>query len=441
MSRYYRANDSEGLPSIGRHSSNVKASVSSAPSTTSLLTATDWTFRLAIIAALFVIFVRADVAFAQNAPPAESIEALQQPNDSNNQSDRKQSGVIERSSAKPAVPDLKSSDVKLPDIKRPRSEKTPGSTLVSVEPGIERVLRGEGPLDLKELQALQRQQAKVAEKINQVTVNLQHGSTQGSGVIITGDGYILTAAHVAGKPKQQVTIILHDGRRVEGITMGVNRSMDAGLVRITRPKADEKAEPWPHASLPDKSYELKLGQWCIATGHPGGWMPDRPAVIRVGRMLRILPSTLITDCSLIGGDSGGPLFDLNGVLIGIHSRIGVDVDDNMHVPVAVFRDSWDRLVANEAWGTLPGYKPIIGVVGSSDPNRCEIARVAKNGPAEMAGIKPGDIIVRFDNEAVTSFDSLKAAVESVVPGERVTVELLRDGKPMSVRLVVGVEEP
>jgi serine protease Do len=339
--------------------------------------------------------------------------------------------VVERSAAKPAIP----------DIKRPRDDKSTGSTFVSLEPGIDRIFRGDEPQNLKDLKVLQRQQSKVAERVNKVTVNLQHGSTQGSGVIITGDGYILTAAHVAGKPKQAISIILHDGRRVEGVTMGVNRNMDAGLVRITKPKSDGASQLWPHASLPDKSYELKLGQWCIATGHPGGWMPDRPAVIRVGRMLRIIPSTLITDCSLIGGDSGGPLFDLNGVLIGIHSRIGVDVDDNMHVPMGVFRDSWDRLVANEAWGTLPGYKPIIGVVGSSDITRCEIGRVAKDGPADIAGLKAGDIVVRFDNEPIANFNELKAAVDAVVPGERVTVEIQRDNKPMSVRLIVGVEGP
>ncbi len=343
-----------------------------------------------------------------------------------------QSKPLERSMLKPSLPN---SDFKIP-------ERTTGITSVRVEPGLESVLRGNEPKSKLELIALQNQQAKVAEKINAVTVNLQHGSTQGSGVIITGDGYILTAAHVAGRPKQRINIILQDGTRIEGETMGVNRNMDAGLVVITKPTRDAKLDPWPHATIGISS-DLKKGQWCLATGHPGGWTPDRPAVLRVGRLLKFLPSTLITDCALIGGDSGGPLFNLNGELIGIHSRIGVDVDDNMHVPVDVFAESWDRLVKNEAWGTLPGFKPAIGVRGATDPasiDMCKIALVDAGGPADKAGIRAGDIILKFDSLTVQNFDNLKEAVDSVTPGEQVVVELQRDGLKKSLRLVVGVRE-
>ena len=343
-----------------------------------------------------------------------------------------QTKPLERSMLKPSLPN---SDFKIP-------ERTTGITSVRVEPGLESVLRGNEPKGKLELIALQNQQAKVAEKINAVTVNLQHGSTQGSGVIITGDGYILTAAHVAGRPKQRINIILQDGTRIEGETMGVNRNMDAGLVVITNPTRDSKLDPWPHATIGISS-DLKKGQWCLATGHPGGWTPDRPAVVRVGRLLKFLPSTLITDCALIGGDSGGPLFNLNGELIGIHSRIGVDVDDNMHVPVDVFAESWDRLVKNEAWGTLPGFKPAIGVRGATDPasiDMCKIALVDAGGPADKAGIRAGDIILKFDSLTVQNFDNLKEAVDSVTPGEQVVVELQRDGLKKSLRLVVGVRE-
>ena len=252
----------------------------------------------------------------------------------------------------------------LPDTKTSRPTKVAGSTFVGLEPGLGRLLKGEQPRTKIELISLDKQQTKVAEKINLVTVNLQHGSTQGSGVIITGEGYVLTAAHVAGRPNQKINILMHDGERVEGVTLGSNKDMDAGLVRITKPR-DTAANPWPHATLGSSS-DLKLGQWCIATGHPGGWMPDRPAVVRIGRLLRIIPSTLVTDCSLIGGDSGGPLFDLEGRLIGVHSRIGVDVDDNMHVPVDVFDipELFYQCCANFGHDTLPDLISSIEFVAS-----------------------------------------------------------------------------
>ncbi|MFZ4079716.1 MAG: S1C family serine protease [Pirellula sp.] len=317
-----------------------------------------------------------------------------------------------------------------------------GITFVSLDPTLDRLFLGEDPKSLADLKALQTQQSKVAAKIHQVTVNLQHGSTQGSGVLINEDGYILTAAHVAGKPKQKMWVVLHDGRRVEAVSMGVNRDTDAGLVRILKNR-DQNNQPWPHATLPAVGERVKTGQWCIAGGHPGGWMSDRPAVIRVGRILRVTDSTIVSDCSLIGGDSGGPLFDLQGKLIGIHSRIGIDVDDNMHVPMTVYMESWDRLANSEAWGVLPGFRPIIGVTADrqSDTKReCVIGTVAPRGPAAKAGIIPGDRIVRFNSAEITSFDRLKEEVDAMVPGERVSIEVLRDGQKVNLKLIIGVSD-
>src|SRR5262249_60443961 len=92
-------------------------------------------------------------------------------------------------------------------------------------------------------------------------VNVKIGMGQGSGVIVSADGYILTAGHVSGPPNRTVEISLADGRKVKGKTLGVNRSIDSGMIKII------SEGKWPHVELGD-SGALKKGQWCLAVGHP-----------------------------------------------------------------------------------------------------------------------------------------------------------------------------
>lgn len=311
-----------------------------------------------------------------------------------------------------------------------------GMTFVAISPDLKSIADGKEPSSLSELRALEKQQSQVAKSIQQVTVNIQQGSAQGSGVIITEDGYILTAAHVAGSPGRGATVILHDGTRLQAKTLGMNRDHDAGLIRIENPN-----RKFPHATL-GQSSDLKVGQWVVGAGHPGGWQPDRGTVIRVGRLQKMVPRgkephTLFTDVALIGGDSGGPLFTLDGKLIGIHSRIGTEVTDNMHVPIDVFKASWERMAKQEVWGVLPGFgPPYIGVTGKSD-GPAKLAEIEEDSPAAIAGLEKGDTVTIFDGKNISTFQELINAVQATTPGDVVLVTVQRGTEVIRLPVQIG----
>src|SRR5207248_2559711 len=157
---------------------------------------------------------------------------------------------------------------------------------------------------------------------------------------------------VAGEPDKKCYLILPDGTEVEGKTLGVNKKMDSGMIKITGKNPEGGA--WPFAKLA-RSGELKKDQWLVSMGHPNGYKKGRPPVARLGQLKSMGDKTandirsnfLQTNCTLVGGDSGGPLFDLEGRLVGIHSQIGPSINWNLHVPVDAFKTDWDRLVAGE----------------------------------------------------------------------------------------------
>jgi serine protease Do len=252
---------------------------------------------------------------------------------------------------------------------------------------------------------------------------------------------VLTAAHVIGEPNRNARVTLHDGRRANAKTLGVFRTGDAGLVKITRQPEDFGLKEWPHATM-GTSNKLEPGQWCLATGHPGGFQTKRTPVVRLGRILSVdrNKETITTDCTLIGGDSGGPLFDMDGNVIAIHSRIGSSLTLNLHVPVKTYRDSWDRLVASEAWGHPPGSRPFIGVQGDPEADNARVARVFDGTPAAEAGIQEGDVIIRFAGKRVTTFESLKSKVETLQPGTKVRIEIERDSRTLVLSLTIGLRQ-
>ena len=292
--------------------------------------------------------------------------------------------------------------------------------------------------NLQDLRALQGQVEAIAKRVGPAVVGVRVGRGQGSGVIVSEDGYVLTAGHVASAPNRDVELILPDGKIMRGKTLGINYGADSGLIKITSPPPS--GDKWPYAPIGNSS-QLVRGQWCIAMGHPGGYRTGRSPPLRLGRILDSRGNMIRTDCTLVGGDSGGPLFDLDGNVIGIHSRIGGSLNDNMHVPIDTYRETWDRLANGEAWGAVffgsrPG-GPYLGFQVDSEAADCRIGEIFPDGPAEKAGLKAGDIITSFAGQKVVNFGELMLKLANHKPGDEVPVEIKRDDKTVKLTITIG----
>src|SRR5207245_204744 len=122
---------------------------------------------------------------------------------------------------------------------------------------------------------------------------------------------------------------------------------------------------------------------CMAIGHPGGYQKGRNPVVRLGRIQTNSKTFVQTDCVLVGGDSGGPLFDMHGKVIGIHSRIGNLITANIHVPVDTYRETWDRLAKGDEWGPFSGKQSdaYMGLGLDPESKNCKVVEVNPDSPA------------------------------------------------------------
>ncbi|MBN1588049.1 MAG: trypsin-like peptidase domain-containing protein [Pirellulales bacterium] len=230
------------------------------------------------------------------------------------------------------------------------------------------------PKDLQALRAIETKFKKVAAESIKSVVGIEirdtrGRSSRGSGVIVSRDGLILTAGHVAKRPGTKATFTMPDGKTYKGVSLGIHSSADAGMMKIT-----DKGK-WPCVKLAPKD-ETRVGDWCVAIGHPLGYKAGRPPVVRMGRVLRVEARAVQTDCPLIVGDSGGPLFNLDGKVIGINSRIGSPMSMNYHVPIDIFHDHWDRLKKGEVWvdATARDARPVKAVFREvvADASKCVV---------------------------------------------------------------------
>ncbi|SFI98083.1 S1C family serine protease [Planctomicrobium piriforme] len=293
------------------------------------------------------------------------------------------------------------------------------------------------PRSVADLKAIQDHVTKLVPQLKAVTVGLSvpaiGGGAQGSGVIVAPEGYILTAAHVAGPPGKPVTITTSDGKRHPGITLGRNSTLDASMVRFE----STTRRDWPHAVVATES--ARSGDWCAVMGHPGGYQKDRGLVLRLGRVVQKNDWLVQTDCELVGGDSGGPLFNMRGEVIGINTRIGESTEFNIHVPAEVYTRDWKRLVAGEDFRTHSGaYLGLSGVPATTGEGLL-VEKVQPGDAADRDGIKVGDILLTFEGEKIKDLAQLTELVGEEFPGQSVKITLQRDGQVRSVTLRLGMK--
>lgn len=228
-----------------------------------------------------------------------------------------------------------SSDPVVPDAKLLRAP-SPGA-LRSVPAGFTRP----APTSLADLRGMEKHIKNLISRTSASVVGLDVGSSEGSGVVISPEGLVLTAGHVIRRPGRDVTITFPDGKTARGRTLGALDNPDCGLLRISDPG------PWPYTEIAGPR-QASPGDWVIALGHPGGFEAERPIVARFGRVVEVSNRAVRTECTIITGDSGGPLLDMHGRVLGIHSYISAGFDDNYHIPITKFIESWSKLAGSDS---------------------------------------------------------------------------------------------
>ena len=306
------------------------------------------------------------------------------------------------------------------------------ATLLVVMAGMTGGVLAEGGIE--DLIRIQTEAQKRLPQVRPALVAIQTGGGTASGVIISPGGLLLTAAHVVDKPGRDIRVVLEDGSVTTAKSLGLDQATDAALAQLK-----DRGKPWPSVNLSREIAKAQPGEWCFALGHPGGFDKARGAVLRVGKIVKQTANSLHTDCVLMGGDSGGPLFNLAGEVIGIHSQIWENRDQNVHVSMAPFLRSWDAMQASQViktWGVGAG--GYLGVATRmSDEVELEVADVIDGSPAQKAGVRVGDVILGVNSDAMTDQQQFTAAIKAKAAGDLVTLRLRTAGKERKVPVTLA----
>ena len=274
----------------------------------------------------------------------------------------------------------------------------------------------------------------------------EEGRAAGSGVIVDPRGYILTNNHVV-ENASEIEVRLSDDRKFKATLVGRDGRTDLAVLKIENP-----AGPLPVADLGD-SDRLRVGQWAIAIGNPFGL--DRTVTAGIisatGRThvgVATYEAFIQTDASINPGNSGGPLLNLDGRVVGINTAIvssGQGI--GFAIPINMARDIMTQLIARgrvvRGWlgVVIQDLTPELAAgFGVKEDAGVLVAEVMKDGPADSAGLKAGDVIVDFGGVTIKDVTDLQKRVAAIEPGRPTPLTVVRERKNVTLSVKVG-EQP
>jgi serine protease Do len=282
------------------------------------------------------------------------------------------------------------------------------------------------PQGIADLKALEDKVRATVAKVAASVVSVAGGS----GVVINEEGYVLTVAHVGEHAGRNVMIVFANGRRARGVTLGNDEGVDAGMIKLTAPG------PWPSVEM-GTSKDLKPGQWCLTLGYPVNSERGKSPLVRIGRVLSNRKTEIITDCTIMGGDSGAPLFNLDGKLIGIGTKCTDPLTHNIHVPIDRYRDDWELLTKGQDFDSLTPAWVLLGFQIAEDAKELRIRTLAPRGAAETAGLAPGDVLLKFAGQELRRNKELTALIVRHKPGDKLEIEVRRGDETLKHQLTLG----
>lgn len=268
----------------------------------------------------------------------------------------------------------------------------------------------------------------------------------GSGFIIDPKGYIVTNQHVIAD-SEEIEIRLNDDTKLIAEVVGSDTRTDLALLKVDYPK------PLPHVKF-GNSDDVRVGEWILAIGNPFGLGGTVTAGIISAKARDINAGTLSdylqTDAAINRGNSGGPMFNMKGEVIGVNTAIfstnasGGSIGIGFATPSSIAKSVTDQLQktgkVRRAWLgiKMQAITPEIAESLGRTPNEgVLVAEVSKDTPAERGGLKSGDIILKFNGQLITSTRHLQRLVTEMPIGSKVTMTLLRNGKEIKVNVTLG----